>query len=181
MNQKKDIIKSIVVLTVICLVVSAALAVVNNFTAPVSAANAISREDAARREVMPDAETFEAIDGIALPEEIIGAYAGKVADGSVLGYIFTVRSQGFGGPITVMCAIDSQDRVLKCSALDISNETKTLGGKVANAGYADQYCGTDAQLTGVDTISGATVTSRAYEGCVKKAFEACAIVKEAGA
>ena len=38
MKEKKDIVKSIVVLFVICLVVSAALAVVNSFTAPVSAA-----------------------------------------------------------------------------------------------------------------------------------------------
>ena len=37
MKAKNDIVKSIVVLFVICLVVSAALAVVNSFTAPVSA------------------------------------------------------------------------------------------------------------------------------------------------
>ena len=49
MKEKKDIVKSIVVLFVICLVVSAALAVVNSFTAPVSAANATERENEARR------------------------------------------------------------------------------------------------------------------------------------
>ena len=55
MKEKKDIVKSIVVLFVICLVVSAALAVVNSFTAPVSAANATERENEARRAVIPDA------------------------------------------------------------------------------------------------------------------------------
>ena len=53
MKEKKDIVKSIVVLFVICLVVSAALAVVNSFTAPVSAANATERENEARRAVIP--------------------------------------------------------------------------------------------------------------------------------
>ena len=41
--KNKEIVKSIVVLVVICLLTSAALAVVNHFTAPVSAANADRR------------------------------------------------------------------------------------------------------------------------------------------
>ena len=41
--KNKEIVKSIVVLVVICLLTSAALAVVNHFTAPVSAAKASSR------------------------------------------------------------------------------------------------------------------------------------------
>ena len=35
MSKKADVIKSIVVLAVICLVISGALAIVNSFTAPV--------------------------------------------------------------------------------------------------------------------------------------------------
>ena len=48
MSEKQGIIKAVVVLVVICLVISGALAVVNSFTAPVSAANAEARETAAR-------------------------------------------------------------------------------------------------------------------------------------
>ena len=181
MNQKKDIIKSIVVLTVICLVTSAALAVVNHFTAPVSAANAAAREEDTRRTVMKDAAGFEALSGIELPEEILNAYIGKDAMGATLGYIFTVQGKGFGGPITVMCAIDMNDRIIACSTLDVSGETKTLGGRVVDGAYTGQYVGSGAALDGVETISGATVTSRAYEGCVKAAFDACARIKGAGA
>ena len=43
MKNTQEIRKSIVVLVVICLLTSAALAVVNHFTAPVSAANAAAR------------------------------------------------------------------------------------------------------------------------------------------
>ena len=43
MKNTKEIRKSIVVLVVICLLTSAALAVMNHFTAPVSAANAEAR------------------------------------------------------------------------------------------------------------------------------------------
>ena len=46
--KNKEIVKSIVVLVVICLLTSAALAVVNHFTAPVSAANAEARAQQAQ-------------------------------------------------------------------------------------------------------------------------------------
>ena len=65
------------------------------------------------------------------------------------------------------------------STLDVSSETKTLGGKTANLEYTDQYTGQDASLAGVNAISGATITSTAYRGCVETAFESYELVKEA--
>lgn len=52
-SKKADVIKSIVVLAVICLVISGALAVVNSFTSPVIAAAAAERETQARQAVLP--------------------------------------------------------------------------------------------------------------------------------
>ena len=54
MKNTKEIRKSIVVLVVICLLTSAALAVVNHFTAPVSKANAEARAEQARLDAVPD-------------------------------------------------------------------------------------------------------------------------------
>lgn len=181
MNQKKDILRSVAVLTVICLVVSAALAVVNSFTKPVSLANAAERENEARRAVTSDADNFVPVTGVKFPPQILSAYAAMNPEGQIDSYVFTVTGKGFGGDITVMCAIDMNARIVSCSTLDISGETKTLGGRVAEAAYTDQYAGKDASLDGVDTISGATVTSLTYEACVKKAFEAYEIAKEANA
>ena len=42
------------------------------------------------------------------------------------------------------------------------------------------YTGQDANLSGVNAISGATITSTAYRGCVEAAFEAFEVIKEAG-
>lgn len=181
MKQKNDILKSVIVLTVICLVTSAALAVVNHFTAPVSAANALAREEEARREVASDAGSFEPVEGVELPPEIQSAFASVGTDGKITGYVFTVTGDGFGGPITVMCAIDMDERIIDCSTLDVSGETKTLGGRVMEEEYTNQFAGQDATLGGVETISGATVTSHAYEDCVRRAFEAYAMIKGAGA
>ena len=55
----------------------------------------------------------------------------------------------------------------------------TLGGQTANKSYTGQYTGQDASLSGVNAISGATITSTAYRGCVETAFEAYELVKEA--
>ena len=174
--QKKDIFKSILVLTVICLVTSALLAIVNSFTSPVSQSNALAREEAARREVLSAAESFEQID-VEEGENIQSAYVGYDAQGNPVGWIFTVTGKGFGGNISVMCAIGTDGRVIGCNALDISNETRTLGGQVAEEEYSDQYIGEDSTLLNVDAISGATVTSNAYLGCVREAFEAYETVR----
>lgn len=178
MNAKKDIIKSIVVLTLISLIVTAIMATVNHFTEPVSLKNAADRALKARQEIIPDASTFEEVTG--LNADVSESYIGKSSDGETLGYIFTAKQNGFGGEITVMCGIDAEGNIILVKTMDVSSETSTLGGKTANPSYTDQYTGVDKTLSGVDTISGATITSKAYEACVNKAFDAYEEMKGAG-
>ena len=101
--KNKEIVKSIVVLVVICLLTSAALAVVNHFTAPVSAANAEARAQQARLDAVPDAADFAPIEA-ALPDGVVSAYAALDAAGTPTSYLFTVEGKGFGGTIQVLCA-----------------------------------------------------------------------------
>ena len=178
MKNTQEIRKSIVVLVVICLLTSAALAVVNHFTAPVSAANAAAREQQARLDAVPEAASFEPID-LALPDGVVGAYTALDASGTPLSYLFTVEGKGFGGTIQVLCVIGSDGLIRTCRTMDVSSETKTLGGQTASESYTGQYAGQDTSLSGVSAISGATITSTAYRGCVETAFEAFELVKEA--
>jgi len=178
MNEKRDIIKSIAVLTLICIVISGALAVINGFTAPVSAANAAIREDEARKQIIEAAVGFEKVENVEFDSRIVAAYAGIGADGENVGYVFTVNGTGFGGTISVICGIGADGSILRTQALDVSGETKTLGGKVNNPEYAQQYIGADSSLSGVDAISGATITSNAYKSCVQAAFEAFSLIGE---
>ena len=170
MSERKDIIKSIVVLTAISLVVSGLLAVVNGFTAPVSAANAAVREETARAELIADADRFTAVEAD-LPDNVLSAYAAYRSD-EIIGYVITAESGGFGGDIQVMAAIGADGKIISVKTLDVSTETPTLGGKTANSDYTGQYAGQDISLSGVDAISGATITSNAYRNCVLSAFEA---------
>lgn len=176
--SNKVLIKSIVVLTVICLVISGALAVVNSFTAPIITAAAAERETAARQLVLPAASSFEPITSDAMPASVTGAYKGLDASGVTVGYVFTTGNNGFDGTILVMTAIDTDGKIVQVSTIDVTSETATLGGQTANESYTSQYTGKDAALEGVDAISGATITSTAYEQCVLDAFAAYDAVKE---
>ena len=109
MKNTKEIRKSIVVLVMICLLTSAALAVVNHFTAPVSKANAEGRAEQARLDAVPDAASFAPVEAT-LPEEVVSAYTALDASGSPMSYLFTVEGKGFGGTIQVMCVIGTDVR-----------------------------------------------------------------------
>ena len=96
-----------------------------------------------------------------------------------MSYLFTVEGKGFGGTIQVMCVIGTDGLIRVCRTMDVSSETTTLGGQTASESYTGQYAGQDTSLSGVSAISGATITSTAYRGCVETAFEAFELVKEA--
>ena len=112
-KERKDVLKSVVVLVVICLLVSTALAVVNHFTAPVSKANAEKRERAAMQDAVPEAASFAPLDA-ALPDGVVSAYAALDGSGAPLSYLFTVEGKGFGGTIQVLCVIDAGGRIRCC-------------------------------------------------------------------
>ena len=59
-------------------------------------------------------------------------------------------------------------------------ETSGLGSKTAEDPYRSQYSGKSAEeLSEVDAISGATISSNAYKNAIEDAFKAYEIVKEA--
>lgn len=176
--SNKTLIKSVVVLAIICLVISGALAVVNSFTDPVITAAKVEREIASRQQVLSSAADFVELDTAGMPESITGAFKGVDASGNTVGYVFTAGNKGFDGTIVVMTSIDTDGKIVRVATLDVTSETKTLGGQTANESYTSQYIDKDASLSGVDAISGATITSKAYERCVSDSFAAFDVVKE---
>lgn len=175
---RNDIIKCIAILAVICIVVSGALAVVNHFTAPVIDAASISRENASRQALLADALSFEPLDTTPMPASVTAAYRGLDAAGDTVGYVFTAGNRGFDGTVVVMTAIGTDGRILRVATIDVTSETKTLGGLTAEASYTDQYIGQGPDLAGVDAISHATITSEAYEACVRDSFTAYDCIRE---
>ena len=173
---RKDFITPIVVLALICLVISAALAYTNSVTEPIIKQDALDRAEAARIEVMPEADAFELMDLTGLPETIKEIYRST----NDVGYVFMITTQGYGGDMDLICGIDADGKITACKTLAHS-ETAGLGSKTAEVDFRSQFIGKDSNLDGVSAISGATISSTAYIGAINDAFTAYETAKEADA
>ncbi len=173
--MKKDFVKPILSLMLICLVMSAALAFTNSATAPVIEKNAQERAAAARKEIIPEADDFVLIDSVKTPETVDEIYVST----NGVGYIFTVTETGYGGDVKIMCGIGEDGRIIATKVLKHS-ETKGIGSKVTETPFSEQFVGKDKNLEDVSAITGATRSSSAYIRAVEVAFEAFRAVKEAG-
>lgn len=179
-KKMNEYIKSVVVLTAICLVITTALALVNSVTEPVIATASAERTQASLAEVMPDASEFEEVDSkdAGFPERVSAVYKGLDADGNSTGYVFILLTPGYGGDMEIACSIGSDGLIIACRT-NSQNETNGLGSKTAESPYKDQYTGEDSSLAGVDSISGATISSNAYKNAILDAFTAFDMLKEA--
>ena len=148
-------VKPVVVLSVIALVVSFLLALVNSFTAPIIEANQKAATLAAYVDVMPtvsDAKTLEEVTGYTT-ENVTGVV--KAEDGSMA---IKAEEKGFdGGVLSVVTGI----------WVDASTQTKGIGSNVATDTFLAQFNGMDGTQNiaigqgGFDAYSGATISSKA--------------------
>ena len=171
--MKNDFVIPILVLSLLCLFVSGLLAVGNKFTQPVIEEAAAQRAEAARREIIPQAGDFVLLEVEGLPKTVSAVYGTT----NNAGYIFLVRSNGYGGEINFMCGIDLEGKLIRTVVL-AQTETKGLGTPVFEEGHAGQYRGRDKNgIEGVAAISGATITSNAFKRGIRDSFEAFEIVR----
>lgn len=158
--------KPIIVLTVICIITSALLGFTYDLTADKIDAVNKAASDAAMAQVVPGAQTFEEIE----IEGVTGLIsAAKEASG--LGYAFKVQDKGFGGAFVTMVGIGPDGKLTGAKLLD-NNETPGLGSKTGQPKFLDQFPGKDRSLEGVQTITGATISSKAFLRCIDVAYQA---------
>lgn len=164
-----DFIKPVVVLVAICLAVSALLAVTNSFTAPIIAANAAREADAARIELLPEADAFTQVEyeGAGVKEVY------KANNGA--GYTITGVGVGYGGDVVVMVAFGPDNNIVAIKILE-SSETAGIGTKVTEGDFVQQYIGKEAKefSLGSDVVgvATATITSGAVNDAVCNASKA---------
>lgn len=169
----KTMLKPILVLTLICVVASALLGLTYNVTAPLIAQAAKAASDAAMAEVLPAAQSFEELPA---PEGVEGILVFAKGDGGA-GYVFKTQSKGFGGAFQVMVGIDNEGKVTGSKLLD-NNETPGLGSKTADPKFTNQFVGKGPSLDDIETITGATVSSKAFIDAVEIALRGYEAVKE---
>jgi electron transport complex protein RnfG len=173
-----DDIKPTLVLVVISLVVTVALAATYSVTKPIIEDMREREANAARMAVLSGADRFVSLpDSGALPDEVVDA---QVAEG--VGYVFTIEEKGFGGAVEVMIGVSSDGAVTGVKVMR-HTETPGLGTKAMTEEYLAQYEGAADVRTGklnadrsdakeIDTITGATITSNALYRAVDKALSA---------
>ena len=164
----------------ICLVCSALLAGVYALTAEPIAAAAAAKNEAAIKQVLPDAavtieeERTVEMDGVAYTYNL--AYD---EPGNTVGCAINVSSLGFGGPIAIKVGFDANGVIWNAKVLSQS-ETPGLGAKCVEPAFSDQFKGFDPaqkKLTvkkdggDVDAITASTITSRAYSAALQTAVK----------
>ncbi len=169
MSNWNKIFKPIVVLCAICIVITGALAATNSVTAPIITAATIAAENAARTELLPEADgAFTAVEGI----EVDGVSDIYTADNGT-GVVITCSAKGYGGDITVM--VSFVDDAIKQIKITSQSETAGLGSKIENEEFWGSFSGLAAEpftISDINAISGATISSRAVSTAVNSAVEA---------
>ncbi len=169
--DKDAFVKPVSVLVLICLFTSLLLALTYRVASPVIAANNEAAAVAARKELIPDADSFtdvtESLGELAASSDDKAKVTEVYTADNGAGVVFTVDTTSFGGALTMMVGVDSEGAV---SGVKIQSHADTAG--VGTKNFADEYLAQYAGLTAlsdenvkkdsnIDYISGASVTGTA--------------------
>lgn len=172
--KKKDIIKGMFVLLAITSLSGYLLAQVFRVTAPRIEEQRRIEEERLNREIFPQGASF-------LSDTENGTAFISVLDseGGKLGRIFQLNTTGYGGPITVKAGVDNDMKIKAIRILE-HRETPGLGARITEAGFLQQFQGGDERTLHlqkdmpegrIDSITGATVSSRAVTEAVRRLIQ----------
>ncbi len=163
-------LRSVIVLTVICVIVAVLMAVTNEITYPIIEKNEAAATTESLLVVMPNGNNFNKVDISAheLPKTVTEVYLEKSG-----GYVIKLVTSGYASGMTILCGIDASGTITGAVCLG-SSETlgyeKSYGNKVVGITFEN--------LDTVDTVAGATMTTRGYLNAIKDAFAAFEILSE---
>ena len=177
----KDIIKMVVVLTVISVVAGYLLATTNKITkAPIAAALLAEKLDAIKK-VLPAYDNDPVVNTCIVQEagkEWIFYVARK--QGAFAGAAFEASSdQGYNGTIRILAGILPDNNIKGLEIIEQS-ETPGLGAKISDSAFKDQFQGKSILRTrwkvkkdggDIDAITGATISPRAVVSALKTGLE----------
>ena len=160
----KAMIYPVIILVVICVVCSAALAALNDVTKPIIAANQEAATQAAYMGVLPgvtDASTLTTVENLHTADGLVAIKA------SAAGYS--------GKEVVVYVSFDASGKILATS-VDASTQTTGIGSKTQNESFWSGFLGWDSSEhvsagNPVDTIAGATVSSNAVISAYNSAID----------
>lgn len=179
---RKDVLLPVVVMTLVCVVVTLLLATVNAVTRDRIAELAVQADTAFKQTILPDATVFADRDVSAGHPDVSSVVEGSDASGASVGHVVTAVSRGYAGPVSVMVGVAPDGTILDVLVVE-DDETPGLGKKVHEDYFLSAFDQKDAtavfsvkpddfNLTRIDAVAGATISSRAVADAVNKACAA---------
>ena len=167
----KEIIVISLKLFIVVLLSAVLLAVVYSITIVKIEENEKEREKENIKIIMPDAKSFEYKDNY----YVLFSDENK---NNIIGYIFKTASKGYGGNVICNIGIRKDGKISGIVVVSHS-ETPGLGSKIeeVKSGENEPYYlkrfkdKSENELGSVETISGATISSKAVIGCVKESYK----------
>ncbi len=175
--QKLKFLKPALCLVVITVGTALLLSLVNFITKDRIAENELEEKRAAIEAIFPDLADFDKASMENPPQSV--NEVGIVRNGSheKIGYYVEISPMGFKDAISMIVGFDADEKIIRAICLS-SSETAGVGTKATDASYLDKYAGhTIDNASSVDTITGATISSKAVREGIKSACEAVEIIK----
>lgn len=211
-SEKKEtgVVHDTIVLTIITLVAGLVLGGVHEITAGPIAATEKATQEAAEKEVFPDADSFDTVDSFdsdsfstvleadGLDHTTVNAvYSAKDSSGNILGYVVdSTNSEGYGGDIEIMTGITEADDGLTINGISFLSisETAGMGMKAQDDDFKNQFknmaLGSETSISytkngksaanEIDAISGCTITTNAVTKAVNGALAAVESIEGEG-
>jgi Na+-translocating ferredoxin:NAD+ oxidoreductase subunit G len=160
------------VLLIITVIASGILAFINSFTEPIIKFNEQKQKEEARREVHPEAASFDSIGTI--NNETV--YAARAENDSLIGYTFLAVKYGYSSEVKTMVGLRSDLSINKIKIISQA-ETPGLGANCAKPEFQEKFSNlkydnllVDKDGGNITSITGATITTRTITNSIKEAF-----------
>jgi electron transport complex protein RnfG len=163
----KEMIRYGCILSLICVVASAALAGVNALTQPKITAQAKTEEEMSLKEVFTEGERFEAVKS---GNDTL-YYKVYNKEGSCIGAAFKASKKGYSSVVETIAGITNDGAITAIKVVN-QNETPGLGSRVTEPAFRGQFSSKNIRsLNDIQAIAGATISSKTVMDSVKKKAE----------
>ncbi len=181
----KDVFIPTVSLFIICIIITAALAVTNAVTSSKIAENEAQAQQESMTIVCPEATSFELLSET---EDGSKVYIGTVGEDAediqkIVGYAISTVANGYGGQVKVMTGISTDGSIINIDVYYNDDETPGLGKNTSNESFTSQFKGlfsndkivVSKDYSGegqpIDAVTSSTISSRAVADAVNKACD----------
>jgi len=178
----RDIIRLVVVLTLVCIVAAIALAKVYDFTKePIAQQRRLARLRAVEavlpeHDNQPDQDTVE----LHLDDEATKLVYLGLSQGQVNGFAFEIKNnEGYGGEIVAMLGVNPDGTIYGVEVVR-HGETPGLGAKITTPEFISQFRGKSLSNTkfmlqkdggDLDQVTGATISPRAIVKAIQEGLD----------